>query len=200
MKEIALKFDRYAKEVSSLSYRKNQLKRAIAISRYINKEDKVLEVGCGDGNILETVDSKKVIGTDISLGMIMQGMKKYKKINFVNSDAENLPFKQNSFDKIIISEVLYYLEDAEKCIKECSRCLKKNGKVVIVSLNSFWLWNFMRFFTINKRYFIRTSGMKFSKLVSILKSHLSIEEKLSLVPRNVKPEYSRIYMLIARKE
>jgi len=84
----------------------------------INKNDLLLDVGCGTG----LADFKcKVIGVDQSKDLIQQC--KNEKLQAI---AENLPFKDNSFDKIVSITSLHNFGDIEKSIKEMKRVGKND--------------------------------------------------------------------------
>ena len=115
----------------------------------LTKQDKVLEVGCGNG-ILGSIMKKKCdyfVGLDISFGML-QKFKEIEddntKLNIIQSSADYIPLKDNTFDKIIMVAVTQYLNDElfQKTLTELERITKPDGLVFIgdnVS-PSYWLW------------------------------------------------------------
>ncbi len=106
--------------------------------------DIVLDAGCGLGrHSLEFVSRGAVV---YSMDMDMDSLRKTrfsitqmkhylpdKEISyFVHSgDALMLPFKDNSFDRIICSEVMEHVRDDERACAELSRVLKKSGRIAI---------------------------------------------------------------------
>jgi 2-polyprenyl-3-methyl-5-hydroxy-6-metoxy-1,4-benzoquinol methylase len=94
----------------------------------------VLEVGCGAGIGLGYLAkrAKKVIGTDYSEDNLRYAQQHYKgKIELLLQDAHNLAFKDNSFDVIVVMEVIFYLRHVGKFLDECHRVLKKEGTLII---------------------------------------------------------------------
>ena len=99
----------------------------------LRKGDKILEVGCGDGYYLHLLSNigipLKLHGTDFD----KEGLKKAKKnlgkkILLYHADLmKKLPFNNNTFDKIIMSEVAEHLPNDVKGLKEVYRVLKKGG-------------------------------------------------------------------------
>jgi len=114
------------------------------IIKLINPDSSILDVGCGNGDLLIRMRkqgfSGKLIGIDISEGILQQGIKQSEeeKLNIVFKveGAEKLEFSDNSFDVIISKHVLYHVENVKAATKEAYRCLKPKG-LFIVSLNSY---------------------------------------------------------------
>ena len=115
---------------------------------FVKKGDIVLEIGVGTGeSVIEFAklvgDSGKVYGVDISELMLDVTRMKLKKrglldrVEFVNKDAVSLSFKNGFFDKIFMSFTLELFDTPEipKLLSECFRVLKKNGRIVVVSLS-----------------------------------------------------------------
>ena len=104
----------------------------------------VLEVACGAGTGLGYLAkfAKKVIGGDIDRNLLKYGQKHYRerdKITLQLFDAHRLPFKDDSFDVMLLYEAIYYLAQPEKFVAEASRVLRKNGLLIICSVNKDWL-------------------------------------------------------------
>lgn len=101
--------------------------------------DKILDVGCGDGviTILAAKRGAFVTGIDLSLPSIKSARSHAKKervndrTSFLASDIYNLPFKTESFDKVICTEVLEHLEKPLAALHEIRRVLKKRGKLIV---------------------------------------------------------------------
>ena len=96
--------------------------------RKIQAKDKILDVGGGykdRAGILR--DLGKVIVLDVKPG---------KNVDVVG-DAHALPFKDNSFDYVVMFMVLEHLHDPIKAFSECSRVLKKNG-ILLLTTVQYW--------------------------------------------------------------
>lgn len=95
-----------------------------------------LEVGAGTGEISRALlkDGHRVVATDISPNMVSQMQK--KGIEAVVSDAEKLPFANESFDTVIAAELIYYLDNPERFIAEAHRVLKPQGRLLLSSANN----------------------------------------------------------------
>lgn len=105
------------------------------IKKYICDNFKILDVACGTGIFLKKLSKKngalRLFGTDNSLKMINTAKKNCGAINFLQADAEKIPYENSSFDLITIIDAFYYFQDKEKVFEECSRVLKKNRHLFI---------------------------------------------------------------------
>ncbi|MBI4698327.1 MAG: class I SAM-dependent methyltransferase [Nitrospirae bacterium] len=110
----------------------------------LNKEEVLLEAGCGAGNILEGLDCRKIIGVDLSLYMLGKARQKnIDHVHLLGADIESLPFRDQRFDKIICSEVLEHVMDPQRAISEIMRVLRDNG-LLIISIPNEDLINFFK--------------------------------------------------------
>lgn len=97
---------------------------------------RVIDVGCGDGGLLEVVKSNCMYtGVDISpvqLGSFRRALKKSKRKNvcLVRSDVTKLPFPKDSFDLAFACDVLEHVLDPTKVFKEIHRIVKKGGYII----------------------------------------------------------------------
>lgn len=100
-----------------------------------------LDIGCGTGNTIDMLSKDypdaKFTGIDLAEKMIEVAKKKVQRENveFLVGDAENLPFKDNSYDVIICKESIHHYPAPEKFFSECSRVLRNNGRLIIVDMN-----------------------------------------------------------------
>jgi len=90
---------------------------------------------------LKTLKAEKIIGVDISEGMLSLGRVKLKekslsdKIELLSGDSENLQFPDNTFDAITVAFGVRNFENLEKGLKEMFRVLKPGGGVVILEFS-----------------------------------------------------------------
>ncbi len=113
---------------------KNRVKMIIRLSR-ITISDKIIDIGCGEGYLLSLLPKiRQVIGLDISKTALVKAKELLKEnlyVRLIYGDAQDLPLADNSFNKVVCSEVFEHVPDPELVIKEIYRILKKNGVVVI---------------------------------------------------------------------
>ncbi len=98
-----------------------------------------IATGTGDLAILMTeTNAERIIGLDISAGMLEVGRKKIDdrklsdKIEMILADSENMPFEDNTFDAITVAFGVRNFENLEKGLSEILRVLKPNGIFVIL--------------------------------------------------------------------
>ena len=109
------------------------------ISNLINKNTRVLDVGCGDGTLMEYLkDIKKIDirGIEISKNNVQKCLS--KGLTVIEGDAEKdlLQFPDSSFDFVILSQTLQAFLNPEIVIKELLRV----GKKAIVTIPNFGFW------------------------------------------------------------
>jgi len=107
---------------------------------YVLKELKdcrdILSIGCGpaflEAELARLNPQLKIVGLDISKEMLEDAP---NSIHVALGDAENMEFKDNSFDALLYVTSLEFIEDYKKAVKEAFRVLKPRGKVLILMLN-----------------------------------------------------------------
>ena len=101
-------------------------------SQIVGKE--VLEIATGPGLLAKHVApaAKRMIATDYSEGMIKEAKKGRYSENLVFEvvDAKHLPYKDDSFDVVIIANALHVMFEPEKAVKEIERVLRKDGLLI----------------------------------------------------------------------
>jgi len=104
---------------------------------FIPKQSKVIEIGCGTGELLDRVNPSYGVGIDFSEKMITLAKLQFPKINFIVSDAENLSINEK-FDYVIMSDLLTSLWDVQKSFKELKKICHRDTKIIISSYNNVW--------------------------------------------------------------
>ena len=90
----------------------------------------ILDVGCGPGYVSAASAERgaKPIGLDFSKEMIAIAKKMFPQIEFKEGDAQNLPFADASFYRVLANFALLHLADPERACAEACRVLKPGGK------------------------------------------------------------------------
>ena len=96
------------------------------MQKYIKNNDLVVEIGCGIGASKDFLKAKKIIITDLA------------DSNWIDMkvDALNMPFKDNSVDVVVCSNLVHHIYSPIKLMKEISRVLKPNGYFLIQEINA----------------------------------------------------------------
>lgn len=109
----------------------------------VNRHTKVLDVGCGRGELVFYCASRSAasVGIDYSTESISlakyartkQSLSVQKKTKFIKMDAKHIKFPDSSFDLVIMTGVVEHLypEEIEISFKEVKRVLKPNGRFLI---------------------------------------------------------------------
>ncbi|MFH1423851.1 MAG: methyltransferase domain-containing protein [Candidatus Nealsonbacteria bacterium] len=103
---------------------------------YATPGDKVLDLGCGNGRLLQIFKDINIdyTGVDNSEKLIGIAKKTHPGATFLVADALNLPFPPNHFDKIYSVAVLHHIPSQElrlKFLEEAKRALKPEGLLIL---------------------------------------------------------------------
>jgi demethylmenaquinone methyltransferase/2-methoxy-6-polyprenyl-1,4-benzoquinol methylase len=95
----------------------------------------VLDVAAGPGNVAQALiahGARRVVALDLSYNMLAEGARRgLPDIDFVNADAQRLPFPDASFDAVTISFGLRNVPDAPAALAEFARVLRPGGRCVV---------------------------------------------------------------------
>jgi len=130
--------------LGSYKYPFYQSQLRILFRSHIKNSLLILEAGCGpDGGYLaETPENIQGVGLDISRKNIENSIKMAKAIGknkplFVIGDIRKMPFHEDAFDVIICQDVLEHVKGKQAGIRELAFSLKRGGKILISTTNSF---------------------------------------------------------------
>ncbi len=101
----------------------------------IHKSSKIIDLACGSGILQRWINPEtEYVGLDISKSLIKEAGKYAKKNqSFIQADiTKQLPVSDTDFSHAFIILALQNIEDGEKAIKNASKHLKKNGKLIMV--------------------------------------------------------------------
>lgn len=107
--------------------------------------DNILDIATGTGDLailMAQTTASKIVGLDISVGMLEVGKKKIadknmsNKIEMIIGDSEDLPFGDASFDAITVAFGVRNFENLEKGLGEILRVLKPGGKFVVLETSN----------------------------------------------------------------
>ncbi|MCV9388787.1 bifunctional demethylmenaquinone methyltransferase/2-methoxy-6-polyprenyl-1,4-benzoquinol methylase UbiE [Reichenbachiella ulvae] len=105
----------------------------------------ILDVATGTGDLaIEALklNPEKVIGVDISEGMLDMGREKMKRLGYEDKiemsmgDSEQLLFEDNKFDAVVVAFGVRNFQDLEKGLADMQRVLKPGGKMVVLEFST----------------------------------------------------------------
>ncbi len=109
----------------------------------IHEKQKVLELGCGSGHLLNALNPSYGVGVDISRKMVEKASSNYPHLNFKKGDLEEKGFieslvSEGPFDIIILSDTLGYLGDCEATFSNLQVLCKPDTRLVLADYTWFW--------------------------------------------------------------
>ena len=115
-------------------------KDLVQISSWIKPNTKVLDLGCGSGELLRILQQEKNIegyGIDNDINNIKMSLK--NNINILQFDLDNglKDFESNSFDYVVLAQSLQVIKNPQELIKE----MRRIGKEIIVSFPNMGHWS-----------------------------------------------------------
>ena len=120
-----------------------KFRRAIVEAAEVEPGHNVLDVGCGTGTLVGMLAERvgpegHVVGIDLSDAMLAVARRKHKAANveFVKANAEDLPFEDETFDRVTISLAFHEMnwEGRQNALTEMYRVLKPSGLVVVADM------------------------------------------------------------------
>tara|TARA_B100000809_G_scaffold266476_1_gene329401 strand:- start:6675 stop:7412 length:738 start_codon:yes stop_codon:yes gene_type:complete len=154
-----------------------------------HQPESILDIATGTGDLAikfaEKTSAKKIVGLDLSEGMLSVARKKVANtvlndnVEFIKGDSEALPFKDNIFDAITVSFGIRNFENLEKGLSEILRVLKPNGLFIILETSVPTKFPFKQGYQFHSKIVLPLIGKLFSK-DKVAYSYLS--ESASLFP------------------
>jgi SAM-dependent methyltransferase len=143
---------------------RRKLLKLLFSSANIQKDSLVIDIGCGVGSNLSLFQlmCSKLIGIDSEIYSLYLAKKHLSAVPLVNGDLMRLPFKANSFDLIVASDILEHLNEDTNGIKEIHRTLKRGGKAIFTVPAFGFLWGMQDIVGMHKR---RYSKKEFTRKI-----------------------------------
>ncbi|PHS61685.1 MAG: bifunctional demethylmenaquinone methyltransferase/2-methoxy-6-polyprenyl-1,4-benzoquinol methylase UbiE [Flavobacterium sp.] len=148
-------------------------RKKVVASIKSHQADSILDIATGTGDLAikyaEKTNASKIIGLDISEGMLSVARKKVagtnleNKVEFIKGDSEALPFEDNSFDAISVSFGIRNFENLEKGLSEILRVLKPKGLFIILETSVPEKFPFKQGYQFHSKVLLPIIGKLFSK-------------------------------------
>lgn len=137
-----------------------------------NNPKQILDIATGTGDLaimMSQLNPDKIIGLDISAGMLDVGKRKIAnvnlsdKIDMVVGDSENMPFNDNTFDAITVSFGVRNFANLDKGLTEIKRVLKPGGTFVVLETSNPTKFPFKQGYKFYTTYILPFIGKIFSR-------------------------------------
>lgn len=117
-------------------YKEIQKTKFKSIKPFLKEMNLVLDMGCGTGLFLNEFSkyANRVVGIDISLGMLEKARKRSGETQLITADADSLPFKNETFDAVISLTLLQNMPSPKQTVKEAKRIMVKGGLLMLTTL------------------------------------------------------------------
>jgi ubiquinone/menaquinone biosynthesis C-methylase UbiE len=125
------------------------------------KKGRLLEIGCGHGKMIYSLYLKnpniEYTGCDVDEEAIRSCREKFLFAKFYRQEAENIQ-QNNTFDYVLVSDVLEHVRDFKKVIRNAHLALKEGGACIFVTVteNDLGIYKLLRFF--KPDWSVRTRG------------------------------------------
>src|SRR6266851_5746 len=99
---------------------------------------RVLEVGCGQGDLLSALKPSFGLGVDVSGGMVRRAARRHPHLHFVQADAHLLDVQDQAFDVVILSDVVNDLWDVEAAFGQLRRLTRPGSRLILNFYSRLW--------------------------------------------------------------
>ena len=156
----------------------------------VGEGKRVLELGCGTGQLLNALNPSYGIGVDISANMVSTAQKNYPNLKFTQGDLENenlISSLQGTFDFIILSDTIGYLDDCSEAFERLHSLCTPDTRLII----SYYSWWWQPILTLGEKI-----GLK---MPSVEMNWLSTEDTMGFLHlSDFEPVKSEMRQLIPR--
>lgn len=114
----------------------------VAFLRFlVPKGKRVLELGCGSGRLLDSLEPSYGVGVDISAAMITEARRRYPAREFMVGDVENpdtIDALEGPFDYILLIDAIGYLEDVQGTLRRLQSLCTPSTRIIIGYFSQAW--------------------------------------------------------------
>lgn len=107
------------------------------IQYLIPSNSSVIEIGCGTGDLLAALNTRRGLGIDISPKMVEVARKQFPDLQFEVGDLENLQIKE-MFEYVVLVETIGHVDDIQLAFEKLHKVCKPETRVIIVYYNYLW--------------------------------------------------------------
>ena len=99
---------------------------------------RILELGCGDGDLLASLNPSEGVGVDFAEAMIDVARRKHPELRFVTADAHDLSQIDGPFDAVILSDLVNDVWDVQQLFTGLRRLCHDNTRIVLNTYSRLW--------------------------------------------------------------
>ena len=116
----------------------------------VGDNKRILELGCGTGQLLNALNPSYGVGVDLSTNMVSIAQKNYPNLEFIQGDIENpelIKSLEGTFDYIILSDTLGFLDDCEETFSGLHSLCTSDTRLII----SYYSWRWRPILTLGEK-------------------------------------------------
>lgn len=98
----------------------------------------VLELGCGNGDLLAALKPARGLGIDLSTAMIESARSNYPGLEFLVADVQELELAEQSFDFVVLSDLINDVWDLHQVLQRIRPCCRPNTRVIFNFHSRLW--------------------------------------------------------------
>lgn len=98
----------------------------------------VLELGCGRGDLIASLDPKHGVGIDFSKPAVIEAQRNFPAIEFITADAADLPLHNRVFDYIVLSDLVNELWDVQTVLESAQRLCGPHTRIILNFYSHLW--------------------------------------------------------------
>ena len=131
--EVARRLDKLSTFSSAYHARLVEVYRSVVVPN-----QRVLEIGCGEGDLLASLQPSFGLGVDFSAEMLRRARQRHPELSFLQADAHALDLKNQTFDVIVLSDVVNDLWDVEVAFSHLQRVSHPGTRLVLNFYSRLW--------------------------------------------------------------
>ena len=129
----------------------------------VGENVRVLELGCGTGQLLNALNPSHGVGVDLSANMVDIAQKNYPNLEFIQGDIENpelIKSLEGTFDYIILSDTLGFLDDCEETFSGLHSLCTSDTRLII----SYYSWRWQPILTLGEKIGLKMPSLEMNWL------------------------------------
>lgn len=108
------------------------------VATLVGPARRVLEVGCGLGDLLAALPAERAAGIDVSPRMVRNARERHPALEFSVADVERDPLPKGPFDAVILSDAIGHLDDIQRALERLQSVLAPGGRIIVTYYNFVW--------------------------------------------------------------